>query len=328
MQIKGHSILITGANGLVGQPCVEQALLREAKEVIAVDLQIGNELRQMEKNHSNLSLVEVDLRKLDNCIDLFKDRSVDYVVHLAGIKGSPSRTAKCPADYVFPMLQFNTNMIQASFQAKVKWFVYTSSVGVYAPSDLMKEDSVWETMPSKNDWHPGWTKRMGELALDALRIQYGWECYTVIRPSNIYGKKDNFSSDATVIASNIYKIFNTEGSDMICWGDGSPKRDFVFGDDVAHAALDVIEKEVKDIINFGCGEAVSIKDTIENIVEVYHELTGGVKNVIWDTSKMNGDMMRRLCADKQKKYGILPTRSLRQGIKETMKSYLERQNER
>jgi GDP-L-fucose synthase len=244
-------------------------------------------------------------------------KKVDIVLHIAGIKGSPSRTASSPADYLFPMTMFNTNMIKASFDANVDWFVYMSSVGVYAPADVMEEDSVWTTMPSKNDWHPGWTKRMGELALDALRIQHNWTKWTVIRPSNIYGVNDKFTQDATVIGANIWKLFNMPG-DMVCWGNGTARRDFVFGDDVAQAAIDVVKKEVNDVINFGCGEAVTIKETIETIVEVYTELTNKTKNIVWDETKPNGDLLRCLSSKKQERYGILPTTSLKEGIRKTM----------
>jgi GDP-L-fucose synthase len=146
---------------------------------------------------------------------------------------------------------------------------------------------------------------MGELTLDSLRIQYGWDNWTVIRPSNIYGTNDNFAQDATVISSNIWKLFNVEGDDMVCWGNGSSKRDFVFGDDVAQATIDVVKKEVKDIINFGCGEAVTIKETIETIVEAYKEISGIEKNIVWDETKTNGDAIRCLGSKKQTKYGMI-----------------------
>jgi GDP-L-fucose synthase len=219
---------------------------------------------------------------------------------------------------------FNTNMIKAAFDAKVDWFVYLSSVGVYQPAELMIEDEVWNSHPSKNDWHPGWTKRMGEVTLDALKVQYNWDNWTVIRPSNIYGLNDNYAPDATVISTNIWKLFNVEGDDMVCWGNGSARRDFVFGDDVAQATIDVVKKEVRDIINFGCGEAVSIKETIEAIIESYHEITGNTKNIVWDETKMNGDPVRCLDAGKQKKYGILPQTNLKDGIKKSILAYKER----
>jgi GDP-L-fucose synthase len=182
----------------------------------------------------------------------------------------------------------------------------------------MVEDSVWSTFPSKNDWFPGWAKRMGELTIESLKVQYGWDNWTIIRPSNIYGINDNFSPDATVISSNIWKLFNVESDTIVCWGDGSARRDFVFGDDVAQASIDVIVKEVRDVINFGCGQSISIKETIETMIDVYYEVTGTKKNIAWDITKPNGDLMRCLSSDKQKYYDILPTTSLSEGLKQTI----------
>jgi GDP-L-fucose synthase len=323
MNLQNKNVVVTGANGLVGLPTVEKLLNENVSKIYAVDLRFNQELIALQQlNPDIIELVQTDLCYLTNCENLFKNKNIHVVLHLAGIKGSPQRTKTSPADYMFPMLMFNTNIFKAAFEANVEWLVYMSSVGVYAPADVMVEDTVWETMPSKNDWHPGWAKRIGELALDALKIQYNFDRYTIIRPSNIYGKNDNFAQDATVISSNIWKLFNTDK--MICWGDGSAKRDFVFGDDVAQAAIDTVKKEVKDTINFGCGKAVSIKETIETIVEVYEKLTGTRKEIMWDTTKPNGDLLRCLSADKQVQYGIVPKTSLKDGIEHTVKKYQQK----
>jgi GDP-L-fucose synthase len=119
-------------------------------------------------------------------------------------------------------------------------------------------------------------------------------------------------------------LFNVEGEEMVCWGDGSSRRDFVFGDDVAQAAIDVVKKEVSDIINFGCAEAVTIKETIETIVECYKEITGKTKIITWDSTKTNGDPIRCLGADKQKKYDILPQTSLKEGLTKSILEYKSR----
>lgn len=321
MNLENKKILITGAGGLVGLPTVQKCLDRGAKQVVAVDIRQPYELVSLKQKYKDRIVIEnKDLNYLHNCEALLEEYKPNIVLHLAGIKGSPARATKQPADYLFPMVMFNTNMIKASFDAKVDWFVYMSSVGVYNPSELMSEDDVWNTMPSKNDWYPGWSKRMGELAVESLAIQYNWKNWTIIRPSNIYGLNDNFSPEATVIGSNIYKAFNIEG-DMICWGDGSAKRDFVFSEDVAEATIESVEKEVQDIINFGSAKATSIKDTIEIIVNKYSELTGKSKNIVWDITKPNGDMIRRLDPTKQMKYNILPKTSLSDGISKTMENY-------
>jgi GDP-L-fucose synthase len=322
MELTNKNIIVTGANGLVGLPTVRKCLEENASMVYAVDIAIGDQLKDLKsKFQNNLELVKTDLTYLDNCENLFKDKNIDIVLHIAGVKGSPERSSKQPCDYLFPMLMFNTNMIKSSYDAKVEWFVYLSSVGVYQPNPIMREEDVWSTVPSKNDWYPGWTKRMGEASLEALKVQYGWDKWTVIRPSNIYGINDNFSPNATVISTNIWKLFNVEGDEIVCWGDGSAKRDFVFADDVAQASIDVVKKEVNDILNFGCGEAVSIKDTIDLIINSYNELTGKIKNIVWDKTKTNGDPIRCLSADKQKAYGILPHTTLKEGIKKTLIAY-------
>ena len=322
MEFKDKTVLVTGANGLVGVPAVRKCLEEGAKKVIAVDIQLSKQLLDLvNQNPDRLSFKMVDLTYLNSCEQLFKDDTVNIVLHIAGVKGSPARSSKQPCDYLFPMLMFNTNMIKAAFDAKVDWFVYLSSVGVYQPADIMREEDVWVTTPSKNDWYPGWTKRMGEATLEALEVQYGWKNWTVIRPSNIYGLNDNFAQDATVISSNIWKLFNVEGNDMVCWGNGSAKRDFVFGDDVAQASIDVVKKEVQDIINFGCGTAVTIKETIETIIECHKEITGETKNIVWDETKMNGDPIRCLSPERQIKYGILPQTTLKDGIKQSILQY-------
>lgn len=321
MELKNKKILITGANGLVGISTVRKCLDAGAAMVHAVDIKIGPELFALRDQYPNLILSLTDLTYFDKCQALFNDANINIVLHLAGIKGSPTRAAKQPADYLFPMMMFNTNMIKAAFDAKVDWFVYTSSVGVYQPADIMYEDTVWNSKPSINDWYPGWSKRMGELAIESLQVQHSWNNWSIIRPANIYGTRDNFAPDATVIGANVWKVFNTEGNEIVCWGNGTARRDFVFGDDVAQAVIDVVKKEVNDIINFGCGEAVTIKETIEIIVDLYKEHTGKEKTIVWDETKPNGDMLRCLSSDKQKRYGILPVTSLREGLEKVIKDY-------
>jgi GDP-L-fucose synthase len=325
MEFTGKIVIITGANGLVGLPTVKKCLEEGVSKVYAVDLKFNENLNFLKGQYNDrLVLIKTDLTYLSHCESLFEGEKIDIVLHLAGIKGSPSKAANTPADFVIPMTLFNTNMIKASFDAKVEWFVYLSSVGVYNPADIMNEEDVWNTMPSNNDWYPGWTKRMGELTLQSLQKQYNWNNWSIIRPANIYGVNDNFTQDATVISSNIWKLFNVEGDDMICWGNGSSKRDFVFGDDVAQATIDVVKKEVNDIINFGSANAITIKETIETIVECYRELTGKNKNIIWDESKPNGDAIRCLGSKKQKQYDILPNTPLKDGIKKSIKEYKSR----
>ena len=102
--------------------------------------------------------------------------------------------------------------------------MYTSSVGVYETADVevLREDDVWKTFVSKNDWHGGWAKRMGELQADAYSIQYKRNNISIVRPGNVYGRYDNFDSEnAMVIPSLINKAINSEDGTFSVWGDGA-----------------------------------------------------------------------------------------------------------
>jgi GDP-L-fucose synthase len=94
-----------------------------------------------------------------------------------------------------PMMQFNTNMLEAAMHHNVKWYLYTSTVGVYQPAEVLREDDVWSTQPSKNDWFGGWAKRMGELQCQAYQKQYGEGKCSIVRPANVYGSHDNFEAN-------------------------------------------------------------------------------------------------------------------------------------
>ncbi len=144
MEFTGKKVIVTGANGLVGLPAVKKCLEEGAAKVYAVDLKFSENLNFLKGQYlDRLELIKTDLTYLSHCESLFADEKIDIVLHIAGVKGSPARSSTQPADYLFPMLMFNTNMIKASFDAKVDWFVYLSSVGVYKPADVMNEEDTW-----------------------------------------------------------------------------------------------------------------------------------------------------------------------------------------
>ncbi len=264
--------------------------------------------------------IKADLTYLDTCVKLCE--GMDYVFHLAGIKGSPEMTKKNPASFMVPMLMFNTNMMEAARRAKVKWYLYTSSVGVYAPAELFKEDDVWKTVPSEYDWFAGWAKRMGELQADAYGIQYGEKTYSIIRPANVYGEYDNFNpATSMVIPALIARICSGENP-LSVWGNGSAVRDFVNAEDVARAMIFAVENRISEPLNIGSGEGVLIKDIVETVIESYKELTGKEVTVEWDITKPTGDAIRKMDMTRLHGYGFKAAKSLDAGIKEAMVWYL------
>jgi GDP-L-fucose synthase len=305
---KDQKVLVTGGGGMIGRSLVNLLLKREAKIYIA-DLTKPTDLPE------SVVYMKIDLRNFEDCIEACK--GMDYVFHLAGVKGSPKMCAEQPVDFMVPMLQFNTNMMEAAHRANVKWYLFTSSVGVYAPADVFVEDTVWNTMPSPNDRFAGWAKRMGELQAEAYGIQYGKKNISIVRPANVYGAYDNFNpANAMVVPSLVRKAQENEVLEV--WGDGSPIRDFIHADDVALGMIYAVEKQITEPINLGSGKGYSIKEVVDMVVK--H--SGKQLEVKWLTDKPAGDKVRLFDMTRAKSYGFDISVSLDEGIKNTTEWFL------
>ena len=164
---------------------------------------------------------------------------------------------------------------------------------------------------------------MGELQVEAYKIQYGWKNIAIVRPANVYGKYDNFSpNDAMVIPSLIRRAVEGENP-LKVWGDGSPIRDFINARDVASGMLLVMEKMPEKPVNLGSGEGVSIKEIAEIVCEYVH---GNSQAIIWDTSKPSGDKKRLMDISYAKSFGFAPEVSIEEGIKEVVEWYKSNRN--
>jgi len=292
MKIEGKKILVTGGSGMIGRHLVKILENEYSAKVTSTDL-------------------PDDLRDRDICKKVCDGQ--DIIFHLAGIKGSPQRCMEAPASFSVPMIQFNANMIEAAYNADVEWFLFTSSVGVYHPAPTFKEEDVWKTFPSENDWFAGWAKRIGEMNVEAYSKQYNWNKTSIVRPANVYGPYDNFGEWSMVIPSLIKKAY--ENDKISVWGDGSPIRDIIHAEDVARGMIHMVENEVTEPVNLGSGAGVTIKEVAEIIAEYFG------KELIWDKTKPSGDAKRLMDMSKAESYGYRPKTSLKQGIIDTIEWY-------
>lgn len=308
--LTGKKVLVTGGTGMIGRYLVDKLLAKNC-DVTVASLDSGDDLPDTVK------FFKTDLTSLGNCMKICEGQ--DYVFNLIGIKGSPKMSREKPASFMVPMLMFNTAMMEAAMRCNVKWYLYTSSVGVYHPAEVFKEDDVWKTFPSDNDKHPGWAKRIGELQADAYRIQYGRDNISIVRPANVYGKWDNFDPEnAMVVPSLINRIVSGE-SPLVCWGDGTPIRDFIYAGDCADGMIHMVENGVTEPVNLGSGDGVSIKQVAETIRDCFDEAVG----IAWDTSKPKGDARRLMDTTRAESYGFKCSTSIQDGVKETMDWFLE-----
>lgn len=305
---KGKKILVTGGTGLIGRPLVE--MLIEAGALVRVV-----SLDDRSRAHPAAEFLRLDLTDINNCLKA--TRGMDYVFHLAGIKGSPKMTRERPASFFVPTILFNTNMMEAARLSLVKHYLYTSTIGVYAQAKVFYEDDVWKSFPSENDKFAGWAKRMGELQAQAYKIEYGWDKISIVRPANVYGPYDNFDPEnAMVIPSLIARALGGENP-LVVWGDGTPIRDFIHARDVARGMMLAMEKLPEKPVNLGSGNGVSIKQIVDIIVKNLDK----EPNVFWDTSKPTGDKKRLMDISRARYMGFTPEISIEDGIRETMEWY-------
>ena len=311
-------VLITGAVGMIGEYLVRKCIDR-GWYVRATDIRDNDRFIDMCESHKKqFDFVKADLRNFQECKMLVK--GIDVVFHVAGVKGSTQRASQHPNDYFTPMLQFNTNMAEAARLEEVEWYVYTSSIGVYSPTDYFLEDDVWKTFPSPNDRFAGWAKRIGELQGDCYKVHYGLDNFSIIRPANVYGRGDNFEEGKSmVIPSIIKRLFDGENP-LVCWGDGSPIRDFIHASDVADGILLCYDKKITEPINLGSGDGITIVQLIEIICTF---MEGKQIKILWDKNKPNGDKIRLMDMSRAKSYGFKPKVSLKEGLYDTVKYYQE-----
>lgn len=309
--VENKKVLITGCNGLVGTYLVRQCIEKNY-DVIGVDIadNIHNE-------GYDFTFLKLDLTCENTLRKLFDEVKPDVVLNAFGIKGSPIKAKESPVDFLHPSFKVNTELISLCHQRNI-WLVFMSSVGVYAPAEKFVEDDVWKTLPGDADWFPSWSKRMGELLLEAYKVQYGYDKWAIIRPANIFGEFDDFSGKGTVIASTIKKVHEGYGR-IEAWGDGTPVRDFVYAPDVASAVIDLFEKNLRGVVvNFGSGQQITIRSMIENVIAV----SGKNLGVHWDTSKPNGDMNRKMDTQRQFELGLHPKTSFFDALNRTYKHYI------
>ena len=304
---KNQKVLVTGGSGMIGRQLVDLLLKREAKVYVA-------DLNEPINMPSEITFKKVDLRNFNSCKDICE--GMDYVFSLVGIKASPKVTLEQPFDIMGPMLQFNTNMIEAALTTpSVKWFLYTSTVGVYTPAEIFYEDDVWNGFPSRNDWYGGWAKRMGELQCEAYEKQHGIGKCSIIRPANVYGPYDNFDpKNAMVVPSLIRKA--AENDIIEVWGDGSSIRDFVHARDVARGMMFAVENKITKPLNIGSGTGVSIKELAEIVSEYFN------KQIKWLTDKPSVDSKRIFNMERAYSYGFENEVSLKEGVVDAIEWFI------
>ena len=309
---KGRSGLVTGGTGMIG------------RQVVRILCDAGAFVRIVSLDkfsvHPLAEHIFGDLTDFTFCKEITRD--IDYVFHVAGIKGSIEVTKAKPASFFVPLLMMNTNVLEACRINKVQKIVYTSSIGAYSSAEVFTESEDSEEK-SPMDMFPGWAKRMAELQIQAYKIQYNLDNFSVVRPCNVYGPGDNFDpNSAMVIPSLMYRIYHKEDP-VVIWGDGSAIRDFAYSEDVAKGViLALYHGTGPRYVNLGSGKGYSIKELVETLRSFIPF------NYRFDLTKPSGFPKRVMDISLAKELiHYNPTTSLLDGLKQTWHWFVKNQGE-
>lgn len=305
---KTDKIYIAGHNGLVGS-----AILRLLQ-------------KEMYTNLVYKTRKELDLTNQLSVSDFFKQEKPDYVFLAAAKVGGIHANNTYPADFIVDNIQIQTNIIKSSFENNVKKLLFMGSVCIYPKyaEVPVKESSLLTGMLEPTNDAYAIAKIAGIKMCQAYRKQYGVD-YISTMPCNLYGANDNFHPTNSHVLPALIRRFHeaklNKLAEVVCWGDGSARREFMNVDDVAAASLFLMNNYSSvEIINIGYGEDYTIKE----VVEMIKDIVGYDGKIVWDITKPNGTPKRLLDSNKLFNMGWKPKVDLKNGLKETYDWYIHK----
>ncbi len=267
---------------------------------------------------------DYNLVEMESVRRFYRDARPDIVVHLAARVGGIGANRANPGKFFYDNLLMGVQLIEQGRLSKIEKFVAIGTVCSYpkfAPVPF-REENLWDGYPEETNAPYGLAKKMLLVQSQSYRAQYGFNTIFLL-PVNLYGPGDNFDLEQShVVPALIRKCLEAKESgrqEIVCWGDGTPTREFLYVEDCAEAIALATEKYNKpDPVNIGTGKEISIKDLTEQIAE----LTGFRGNIVWDTSKPNGQPRRCLDTSRAKElFGFVAKTQFRVGLQKTIEWY-------
>lgn len=262
---------------------------------------------------------ELDLRQQGDTEAFFRNYQPEYVFLAAAKVGGIQANSKYPAEFIYDNLLIETNVIHAAHKNGVKKLLFLGSSCIYpklAPQPLKEEYLLTGALEPTNEWYAV-AKIAGIKLCQAYRQQYG-DNFIAVMPTNLYGIHDNFDLETSHVLPALIRKFHEAkvagNSTVTLWGSGSPRREFLYADDLAEACIFLMEKyHGEQIINIGTGEDVTIWD-LANLISEIVRFTG---HIVCDASKPDGTPRKVLDLSRINNMGWQAKTSLRAGIEQT-----------
>jgi GDP-L-fucose synthase len=268
---------------------------------------------------------EVDLTDTNEAAAFFEETKPTQVFHLAAEVGGIGANRDNPGRYWYANLMMGVNVLEQARIHGTEKIVMVGTICSYpkfAPIPF-REETLWDGYPEETNAPYGVAKKALLVGAQAYREQYGLNAI-VLLPVNLYGPRDNFDLQSShVIPALIRKMIEARdsgASEVMLWGDGTPTREFLFVEDAARGlVLAGRDYNGAEPVNLGTGTEISIKDLAETVATA----TGFEGEIIWDTTKPNGQPRRQLDVSRAKEsFGFEAEVSFADGMSRTVAWYL------
>ncbi len=303
---KSDKIFVAGHRGMVGS-----AFMRRLEAEVFTNLL---------KPHR----FQLDLMKEDAVLQFFLKESPDIVILAAAKVGGIKANNDYPVEFLLENLRIQNNVIRSASQSGVRKLLFLGSSCIYpklAPQPIPESALLSGPLEPTNEAY-AIAKIAGIKLCQAYAREKGKNFISVM-PTNLYGPNDNFDLETShVLAALVRKAHEAKAQNekqLIVWGTGKPRREFLHVDDLAAACLLLLEKyDSPEIINIGCGEDVTIRELAELVCEV----VGFDGKLVWDKTKPDGTPRKLLDVTRIRALGWQPTIPLRKGIAQTYEWFL------
>lgn len=320
MNNKNAKIYIAGHNGLVGSAIVRK-------------LNTEGYTNLLTRSHMDLDLLD---QMAVN--DFFKREKPEYVFLAAAKVGGIGANSTYPADYIYQNTIIGFNVIHAAYRNNIKKLINLGSSCIYpknTPQPIKEEYLLSDLLEPTNEAYA-----IAKISIIKLctfyNRQYGTN-YLSVMPANLYGFRDNYNLENSHVLPALIRKFHeakiSGDNKVVLWGDGSPRREFLFSDDLADALILLMKKYnagdlaniAGDFINIGSGKDLTIRELAEIIKNiVYNDNSGEFCQIEWDISKPNGTPQKLLDISKILELGFSPKINLVDGIKKVYNDFEHR----
>jgi len=323
MRAKNKRIIITGGKGFLGTH-----LIRKLREQGCSTISIAD-------------LPEYNLIDINGIRRMYEDKKPEIVIHLAAKVGGIGFNQENPASLFYENAIIGIQLMHEAYLRGIEKFVALGTICAYPKFTPVpfKEEDLWNGYPEETNAPYGLAKKMMLVQSQAYRKQYGFNSLFLL-PVNLYGPGDNFDPRSShVIPALIKKVVDAMGGKeaafqrlngpnqpdrrdqpITVWGTGKATREFFYVEDAAEAIILAMERYNKsDPINIGAGFEISIKDLVDLIVK----LTGFKGEIVWDTTKPDGQPRRMLDTTKAfTEFGFKAKTSFKEGLQKTIEWYI------